>query len=161
MPMCDWSSDVCSSDLTFRNRVILKTQLKLTPWPQTSAVSFQACVCSRGPSSRPVLLEAQSSLAFSTASLMGSVHTHTSKILFPLVTSKGTRSHRVLVLHQSDTDYPGIIAFLCGGLFSCSPALNSPGREGRDEHSCLENPRGRGAWWATVHGGRKESDTRQ
>ena len=61
---------------TFRNHVILKTQLKLTPWPQTSAVSFQACVCSRGPSSRPVLLEAQSSLAFSTASLMGSVHTH-------------------------------------------------------------------------------------
>lgn len=61
---------------TFRNRVILKTQLKLTPWPQMLAVSFQACVCSQGPSSRPVLLEAQSSLAFSTAYVVGSVHTH-------------------------------------------------------------------------------------
>ena len=62
------------------------------------------------------------------------IHPHlTSKTLFPLVTSKGARSHRVLVLHQSDTDYAGIIVFLCGGLFSCSPALNSPGREGRDE----------------------------
>ena len=26
------------------------------------------------------------------------------------------------------------------------------------EHSCLENPTDRGAWWATVHGGRKELD---
>ena len=25
--------------------------------------------------------------------------------------------------------------------------------------SCLENPMDRGAWWATVHGGCKESDT--
>ena len=25
--------------------------------------------------------------------------------------------------------------------------------------SCLENPMDRGAWWAIVHGGRKESDT--
>ena len=27
------------------------------------------------------------------------------------------------------------------------------------QHSCLENPMDRGAWWATVHGVTKESDT--
>ena len=27
------------------------------------------------------------------------------------------------------------------------------------QYSCLENPMGRGAWWATVHGVTKESDT--
>jgi len=27
------------------------------------------------------------------------------------------------------------------------------------QHSCLENSTGRGAWWATVQGGLKESDT--
>ena len=27
------------------------------------------------------------------------------------------------------------------------------------QYSCLENPMDRGAWRATVHGGRKESDT--
>ena len=27
------------------------------------------------------------------------------------------------------------------------------------QFSCLENPIGRGAWWATVHGVSKESDT--
>ena len=27
------------------------------------------------------------------------------------------------------------------------------------QYSCLENPKDRGAWWAIVHGGRKESDT--
>ena len=26
------------------------------------------------------------------------------------------------------------------------------------QYSCLGNPMDRGAWWATVHGGRKESD---
>ena len=34
-------------------------------------------------------------------------------------------------------------------------------REGHDnslQYSCLENPMDRGAWWATVHWGRKESD---
>ena len=25
------------------------------------------------------------------------------------------------------------------------------------QHSCLENPMDRGAWWATLHGGHKES----
>ena len=89
---------------TFRNRMILKTQLKLTPWPQTSAVSFQACVCSRGPSSRPVLLEAQSSLAFSTASLMGSVHTHR------LLTSLLVRTLQSLCnQHRSPVRQPGLL----------------------------------------------------
>ena len=27
------------------------------------------------------------------------------------------------------------------------------------QYSCLENPMDRGAWWATVHKGHKESDT--
>ena len=27
------------------------------------------------------------------------------------------------------------------------------------QYSCLKNPMNRGAWWATVHGGRKESDS--
>ena len=27
------------------------------------------------------------------------------------------------------------------------------------QYSCLENPMDKGAWWATVRGGRKESDT--
>ena len=27
------------------------------------------------------------------------------------------------------------------------------------QYSCLENPTDRGAWWATVHGGHKESET--
>ena len=27
------------------------------------------------------------------------------------------------------------------------------------QYSCLQNPMGRGAWWATVHGVAKESDT--
>ena len=27
------------------------------------------------------------------------------------------------------------------------------------QHSCLANPMDRGAWWATVHGVTKESDT--
>ena len=26
------------------------------------------------------------------------------------------------------------------------------------QYSCLQNPMDRGVWWATVHGGRKESD---
>ena len=29
----------------------------------------------------------------------------------------------------------------------------------RLQYSCLENPMDRGAWWATVHGGHKKSDT--
>ena len=27
------------------------------------------------------------------------------------------------------------------------------------QYSCLENPMDRGAWWVTVHGDHKESDT--
>ena len=29
------------------------------------------------------------------------------------------------------------------------------------QDSCLENPMDRGAWWATIHGVMKESDTRE
>ena len=46
------------------------------------------------------------------------------------------------------------------------PAMQeNPGfipREGNGyplQYSCLGNPMDRGAWWATVHGGRKELDT--
>ena len=37
----------------------------------------------------------------------------------------------------------------------------SPGEENGNplQYSCLENPMDQGAWWATVHGGCKESDT--
>ena len=37
----------------------------------------------------------------------------------------------------------------------------SPGeRNGNPfQYSCLGNPRDRGAWWATVHGVKRESDT--
>ena len=37
----------------------------------------------------------------------------------------------------------------------------SPGKENGylPQYSCLENPTDRGAWWATVHGVAKESDT--
>ena len=36
------------------------------------------------------------------------------------------------------------------------------GRHGHPlQYSCLENPIDGGAWWATAHGGRKESDARQ
>ena len=34
------------------------------------------------------------------------------------------------------------------------------GRHGNPfQYSCLENPKDRGAWWATVHGVTKELDT--
>jgi len=36
----------------------------------------------------------------------------------------------------------------------------SPGEgNGNFQQSCLGNPKDRGAWWATVHGVAKESDT--
>ena len=37
----------------------------------------------------------------------------------------------------------------------------SPGEGNGDplQYSCLENPMDAGAWWITVHGGHKESDT--
>ena len=40
-------------------------------------------------------------------------------------------------------------------------SVRSPGeRNGNPlQYPCLENPMGRGSWWATVHGGHKESDT--
>ena len=47
------------------------------------------------------------------------------------------------------------------GLIPRSGWERSPGEGNGDslQYSCLENPRDRGAWWATVHGVVKESDT--
>ena len=48
-----------------------------------------------------------------------------------------------------------------GDTGSVSESGRSPG-EGNDnplQYSCLENPTGRGAWWATVHGLEKELNT--
>ena len=42
------------------------------------------------------------------------------------------------------------------------PGLERSPEEGNGnplQHSCLENPMDREAWWATVYGGRKGSDT--
>ena len=42
------------------------------------------------------------------------------------------------------------------------PGLGKSPGEGNNfplQYSCLRNPMGRGAWWATVHGVAKESDT--
>ena len=50
-----------------------------------------------------------------------------------------------------------------GGLGSTPGLGRSPG-EGNGNplwYSCLENPMDRGAWWATVYRGRKESDTNE
>ena len=51
-----------------------------------------------------------------------------------------------------------------GDLGSMPGLGRSPGEGNGNslQHSCLENPMDRGAWWATVHGvakSRKESDT--
>ena len=52
--------------------------------------------------------------------------------------------------------------FACnaGNLGSSPESGKSPGGGNGNplQYSCLENPRDRGAWWATVHGGHKESD---
>ena len=50
---------------------------------------------------------------------------------------------------------------IAGDTGSVSESGRSPG-EGNDnplQYSCLENPMGRGAWWATVHGLAKEWNT--
>ena len=48
-----------------------------------------------------------------------------------------------------------------GDLDSISESGGSPGGGHGNplQYSCLKNPMNRGAWWATVHGGRKELDT--
>ena len=41
------------------------------------------------------------------------------------------------------------------GILGSIPGLGRSHEEGHDnplQYSCLENPRDRGAWWATVHG---------
>ena len=39
------------------------------------------------------------------------------------------------------------------------PKIHKEGNGNPLQYSCLENPMDRGAWWATVHGVAKESDT--
>ena len=48
-----------------------------------------------------------------------------------------------------------------GAVGSIPGSGRSPGKENDNQlqHSCLENPMDRGAWWATVHEITKESDT--
>ena len=48
-----------------------------------------------------------------------------------------------------------------GDLGSISGLGRSPGVGNGNplQYSCLRNPMDRGAWWATVHGVKKESDT--
>ena len=47
------------------------------------------------------------------------------------------------------------------GVDSIPGSGSSPGEGngGPLQHSCMENPMDRGAWWAIVHGGCKEWDT--
>ena len=47
-----------------------------------------------------------------------------------------------------------------GDLSSIPGSERSPGEGNGNplQYSCLENTMDRGAWWATVHGGHKESD---
>ena len=56
------------------------------------------------------------------------------------------------------------LAFPCDIIFlllDIHPLRTSPREENGNplQYSCLENPMDRGAWWATVHGGRKVLDT--
>ena len=50
-----------------------------------------------------------------------------------------------------------------GDVGSVSESRRSPGEENVNplQYSCLGNPMDRGAWWATVHGVTKQSDTTQ
>ena len=41
----------------------------------------------------------------------------------------------------------------------CQKDSPGDGNGNPPQYSCLENPVDRGAWWAIVHGGHKESDT--
>ena len=45
------------------------------------------------------------------------------------------------------------------GLMSGSGRFPGGGHGNPLQHSCLENPMDRGAWWATVHGVAKSQDT--
>ena len=63
------------------------------------------------------------------------------------------------------SDFPGGLdgkasVYNAGDLASIPGSRRSPG-EGNGkllQYPCLKNPMERGAWWAAVHGGRKESD---
>ena len=73
----------------------------------------------------------------------------------------------VLHFYQSKTsmDFPGgsdgkASVYNAGDLGSIPGSGRSPGEGNGNpfQYSCLENPMDRGAWWATVHQGSKESD---
>ena len=62
-------------------------------------------------------------------------------------------------------DFPGVIVVnnppaSAGDTGSIPGSGRSPGKRiGYPlQYSCLENPMGRGAWWATIHAVTKESD---
>ena len=72
----------------------------------------------------------------------------------------------VLSLARDFPDFPGgsdskASAYNVGDLGSIPGSGRSPGEGSGNplRHSCLENPMDGGAWWATVHGVAKESDT--
>ena len=59
--------------------------------------------------------------------------------------------------------FPNALCGFPGGSDDKETTCNAGDPEGGHgnplQYSCLENPKDRGAWWAIVHGGRKESDT--
>ena len=77
-----------------------------------------------------------------------------------------SETEKIMLLLNENQSFPGgsVVKNLPAnaGDMGLSPGLGrSPGRSPGNplESSCLENTMDRGAWWATVHGGRKESDT--
>ena len=57
--------------------------------------------------------------------------------------------------------YPPVNAEDTRDMGSIPGSGRSPGERNGNllQYSCLENPMDRGAWWATVYGVKKESDT--
>ena len=62
-------------------------------------------------------------------------------------------------------DFPGKVsgkesACQAGGVVSIPGSGRSPGEGSSNplQHSCLENPMDRGAWWAVVHGVTEQLD---
>ena len=62
---------------------------------------------------------------------------------------------------SSVVKYPPVNAEDTRDMGSIPGSGRSPGERNGNllQYSCLENPMDRGAWWATVHGVTKESDT--
>ena len=82
------------------------------------------------------------------------------------ITADGDCSHkiqRLLLLGRNSLVAQTVKASACnaGDLGSIPGLETSPGEGNGNplQYSCLENSMNGGAWWATVHGGHKESDT--